>query len=208
MMILWWEHSEKGAKGTDRQTDRQTGRQTDIRTDRHRQTDKQTDRKTVLFFKGKSIWKCYLQNVGHFFSGLNIGSFDAYLYQGVSSTKAKKRNSAYFKISEQNPVSVKKNYLIHSQLHRSACRIPNESQGCARQFLWFHIKSLHNVGANQVHQFAICTICKIFFKISYNSISKPCVEQKKRYSIKYFRNISWDIYMSIVSHNKIYPYFA
>ena len=29
-------------------------------------------------------------------------------HQGVSSTKAKKRNSAYFKISEQNPVSVKK----------------------------------------------------------------------------------------------------
>ena len=28
-------------------------------------------------------------------------------HQGVSSTKAKKRNSAYFKISEQNPVSVK-----------------------------------------------------------------------------------------------------
>ena len=29
-------------------------------------------------------------------------------HQGVSSTKAKKRISAYFKISEQNPVSVKK----------------------------------------------------------------------------------------------------
>ena len=48
----------------------------------------------------------------------------------------------------------------------------------------------------------------ILYKISYNSISKPCVEQKKRYSIKYFRNISWDIYMSIISQNKIYPYFA
>ena len=31
------------------------------------------------------------------------------IFQGVSSTKSKKRNSAYFKISEQNPVSVKKN---------------------------------------------------------------------------------------------------
>ena len=29
-------------------------------------------------------------------------------HQGVSSTKAKKRNSAYLKISKQNPVSVKK----------------------------------------------------------------------------------------------------
>ena len=36
-------------------------------------------------------------------------------HQGVSSTKAKKRNSAYFKISEQNPVSVKKNtwYILN-----------------------------------------------------------------------------------------------
>ena len=36
-------------------------------------------------------------------------------HQGVSSTKAKKGNSAYFKISEQNPVSVKKNtwYILN-----------------------------------------------------------------------------------------------
>ena len=47
---------------------------------------------------------------------------------------AKKRNSAYLKISKQNPVSVKKNCLIHSQFHGSTCRIRNESQGCAQQF--------------------------------------------------------------------------
>ena len=39
--------------------------------ERLRQTDKQKDRETDSnFFKGKSIRKCYLQNVGHFFSGL------------------------------------------------------------------------------------------------------------------------------------------
>ena len=42
-------------------------------------------------------------------------------YQGVSSTKAKKGDSAYLKNSEQNPVSVKKNHqlvLIHVLNHR------------------------------------------------------------------------------------------
>ena len=36
-------------------------------------------------------------------------------HQGVSPTEAKKRDSAYFKISEQNPVSVKKNtwYILN-----------------------------------------------------------------------------------------------
>ena len=51
-----------------------------------------------------------------FFSGINVGLFDAYFfYRGVSLTKAKMRNSAYFKISEQNPVSVKKNiwYILN-----------------------------------------------------------------------------------------------
>ena len=42
MMIPWWEHSEKGVKGT---ASRQTDRQVD------RQTDRQTDRKTEYFFK-------------------------------------------------------------------------------------------------------------------------------------------------------------
>ena len=160
-------------------------------------------------------------------------------HQGVSSTKAKKRtksakmckqfnnlnrslkkmnkyifpkdgNSADFKISEQNPVSVKKKqttYLIHSQLHQSAYRIPNESQGCAQQFLWFHIKPLHNVCANQVHQFTIYKIC-ITYYIKCHTIQyrNNVLNRKKWYSIKYFRNISWDIYTSIISQNKIYPY--
>ena len=36
-------------------------------------------------------------------------------HQGISPTKPKKRNTAYFKISEQNPVSVKKNtwYILN-----------------------------------------------------------------------------------------------
>ena len=63
MTIPWWEHREKGVTGTDRRTDRWTDRWTDRQTERQRQTKRQT----VIFFKGKSIWKCYLRNVGHFF---------------------------------------------------------------------------------------------------------------------------------------------
>ena len=94
-------------------------------------------------------------------------------------------NSADLKISEQNPVSVKRNqpYLIHPQLSWRACRIPNESQGCAQQFLQFHIKPLHNVCANQVHQFATCTICIIYYT-KYHIIQHRnhvlTVEQKKK----------------------------
>ena len=33
-----------------------------------------------------------------------------------------------------------------------------------------------------------------------------CWAGKKRYSIKWFRNISWDIFMSIISQNKMYPF--
>ena len=153
MMIPWWEHSEKGVTGRERQTDGQTDRQRQ----RDRQKNRQKDRQYLL--KGKSIWKCYLQNVDHF-SGLNIGLF--IFFQGASATKAKKRNSAYFKISGQNHASVKtKKYLIHSQLH------PKWKSRLCSTILWFHIKPLHNVCANQVHQFAICTICIIYYtKIS------------------------------------------
>ena len=56
-------------------------------------------------------------------------------HQGVTSTKAKKGNNAYFKISEQNPVSVKKITWYILNFQQSACRLPDESQGCAQQFL-------------------------------------------------------------------------
>ena len=198
MMIPWWEHTEKGVTGTDRQTGGQTDRKTE--------TDRKTD---SSFFKRKIHLKMLSAKCWPFYSDLNIGLFDAYsFYQGVSSTKAKKINSAHFKILEQNPASDKKKYLIHSQLHRNACRIPNESQGCAQQFFIIsyqtlaqcmcqsstpncYMYNLHNILQNII-QFNIETICWT----------------KKRYSIKYFRNISWNIYMSIISQNKIYPYFA
>ena len=142
-MIIWWEHSAKGVKGTDRQTDRQTD-------------------DSNFFFKRKSIWKCYLQNVGHF-SGLNIGLFDAYFSSRCIT----------------NP-----NLTESQTLAQCMCQSSTP------------IRNMYNLRDK-------------IYKISYNSISKPCVEQKnKRYSIKYFRNISWDLYMSIISQNEIYPYFA
>ena len=85
-------------------------------------------------------------------------------HEGVSSNKAKKKNSAYFKISEQNPVSVKKKITDIFSTSSKRFQDPNESQGCAQQFLYeFHIKPLHNVCTNQVHQFAISTICIIYY---------------------------------------------
>ena len=35
-----------------------------------------------------------------------------------------------------------------------------------------------------------------------------CWTEKKDIQLNIFRNISWDIYMSIISQNKIDPYFA
>ena len=58
-------------------------------------------------------------------------------HQDVSSTKAKKRDSAYFKISEQNPVSVKKKkipdtFSTSSNSVSKSLQDPNESQGYAQ----------------------------------------------------------------------------
>ena len=98
----WKSHSEKGVTGGE-QTDRQTERQADSQTDR--QTDRQTDwtihrtawlqlkifKKILkslikISFKGKSIWNCYLLNVGHFF----MPKYRLIFHQGVLSTKTKK----------------------------------------------------------------------------------------------------------------------
>ena len=116
-------------------------------------------------------------------SGLNIGLFDAYLSsRSRSSTNAKKRNSAYFKISEQNPVSVKKKntwYILYFIEALAGSQMKVEAV----------LNNLYNFISNpctmyvpikytnsQYVQFALYTI----YKISYNSISKPCVEQKKK----------------------------
>ena len=126
----------------------------------------------------------------------------------VSSTKAKQRNSAYFKISEQNPVSVKKNTWYILNFIEALAGSQMKVKATLNNFYNFisypaqcmcqsstPIRNMYNLHNTQ-------------YKISYNSISKPCVEQNKRCSIKCFRNISWDIYMSSISQNKIYPYFA
>ena len=54
MKIPWWEHSEKGVRGTDRQTD----------TDRKTETDRKTDSN---LFKGKSIWNFICKMLAIFF---------------------------------------------------------------------------------------------------------------------------------------------
>ena len=60
-------------------------------------------------------------------------------HQGVSSTKAKKGNSAYFKISEQKPISVKEELpdTFSTSWKRLQDPKANESQGCAQQFYNF-----------------------------------------------------------------------
>ena len=134
MMMPWWEHSEKGVTGTDRQTDRQTD---------------------TNFFKGKSIWKFYLQNVGHFFQAWIWAYLMPIFHQGVSSTKAKKRNSAYFKILEQNPASVKKKKLPDA-FSTSSKRLQDpkwKSRLCSTIFI-FHIKPLHKYTNSQYVQYA------------------------------------------------------
>ena len=210
MMIPWWEHSEKGVTGTDRQTDKQTDRQADGRTDGQtdRQTyekDRETDKKTDSnFFKGNPFENVICKMLVIFFRPKYRLIWCLFFIKVHHQPKLKREivhNSKFqYKILYQS----KNNYLIHSQLHRSACRIPNESQGGAQQFLWFHIKPLHNVCANQVQQFAICTICIIYYT-KYHTIQyrDHVLNRKKRYSTKYFRNISWVIYMSIISQNKI-----
>ena len=146
------------------------------------------------------------------FLGLNIRRlFMLVFHQGVSSTKVKKRNSAHFNIYKQNPVSVKKNYLIHF-LHTTSSKHLQDPIWKSRLW-WTFIFISHQTLAQCMCQSStpirnMYNLHRILYKISYNSISKPCVEQKEIYSIKYFRNISWDINISIISQNKIYPYFA
>ena len=77
---------------------------------------------------------------------------------------------------------------------RAVCKLPgcveghpwNESPGCAQQFLLFHIKPLHNVCANQVHQFVICTICKIYYT-KYHTI------QYRNHVLNRKKDIQWNI---------------
>ena len=206
MMIPWWEHSEKVWKA---QTDRQTDRRTDGRT--NRQTDRETGRKTDnIFLKGKSIWKCYLQNVGRFFFRPKYRLIWCLFFIKVYHQPKLKREIVHIsKFHNEILYQSKKIYLIHSQFHRSACRIRNESKGCAQHDNFISNPCTMYPCANKVHQFTIYTICVIYYT-KYHTIQyrNHVMNRKKRYLFKYFRNISWDIYISIISQNEIYPYFA
>ena len=106
-------------------------------------------------------------------------------HQGVSSTKAKKRNRTYFKVSEQNPVSVKKRVL--DTFSTSSMRLQDlkrKSRLCSTIFIIYDIKLLHNVCVNQVHQFAICTICIIYYTIYHTMQYRNHVLNRKKKDIQ------------------------
>ena len=165
MMIPWWEHSEKGVTDMHRQTD--TDRHTDRRTDRQTETDRKTDSN---FFKRKVHLKMLSAKCWPFFSGLNIGLFDAHFFIKVYHQPKLKREIVHIsKFQNKILYQSKKKYLIHSQLHQSACRIPNESQGCAQTFFIISYQTLAQCmcqSSTPIHY--MYNLHNILYKISYN----------------------------------------
>ena len=196
MMIPWREHNEKGVTGTDRQTD----------ADRKTETDRKTGSN---FFKGKSIWKCYLQNVGNFFRPKYRLIWCLFFIKVYHQPKLNREIVHISKFQNKILYQSKKKELPHT-FSTSSKRLQDrkwKSRLCSTIFV-ISYQTLAQCMCHQVHQFAVCTICIIYYT-KYHTIQYwNRVEQKKIYSIKYFRNILWDIYMSIISLNKIYPYFA
>ena len=175
-----------------------------------KQTDRQTDKKDSNFFKGTSIWKCYLQNDGHFFRPNYRLIWCLFFIKVYHQPKLKREITLVHisKISEQNPVSVTKKNPDRPTFSTSSKRLqdPKWKSRLCLTICVISYQTLANACANQLHQyvqFAKYTIQNI---IQFN-IETMCWTEKI-YSIKYFRNISWDIYMSIISQNKIYPHFA
>ena len=147
-----------------------------------------------------------------FFSGLNIGLFDAiFFHQGVSSTKAKKSSEIVHSSKLQNKILYQSKKELAHTFSTSLKRLQDrkwKSRLCSTIFIISYQTLAQCMCQSSTSIRNMYNLHNILYKITYNSILKPCVEQKKRHSIKYFRNISWDIYMSIISQNKIYPYFA
>ena len=63
------------------------------------QTERQTERQTVIFFKGNPFENVICKMLAIFFRPKYRLIWCLFFVKGVSSTKAKKRNSAHFKIS-------------------------------------------------------------------------------------------------------------
>ena len=153
MMIPWWEHSEKGVTGTDRQRDRQT--------------ERQTERKTLFFFlkenpfetvicifvrpKYRLIWCLFIIKVYH--------------------QPKLKRNSAYLKISKQNPVSVKKK--IPDIFSTSSKRLQDpkwKSRLCSTIFIISYQTLAQCMCQSSTPIHYMYNLHNILYKISYNSI--------------------------------------
>ena len=163
---------------TDRQTDRQT-RQTDRQT---RQTD-QTDRQTVFFFKGKFIWKWYLQNVGHFFKPKYRLIWYLFSIKVYHQPKLKREIMHISKFQNKILYQSKKEYLPDT-FSTSLKRLQDlkwKSRLCSTIFLIQYQTLAQCMCQSSTPIRNMYNLHDILYKISYNSISKPCVEQKKKY---------------------------
>ena len=152
-----------------------------------RQKDRKTDRKTdIFFFKGKSIWKCYLQNVGHFFSGLNIGLFDAYFSSRYHQPKLKREIVHISKF--QNKILYHQKKIPDTFSTSSKClQDPKwRSRLCSTIFIISYQTLAQCMCQSSTPIHNMYNLHNILYKISYNSISKPCVEQKKKIFNKIF----------------------
>ena len=166
MMGTLWKRCERHRQTDYRQTDRQKDKETDTNTDSH-------------FFKGRSIWKCYLQNVGHFFR------------------PKYKLISWLFFIKVYNQPKLKRE-IVHIS------KFQNKILYQSRKITWYILNFIEALPGSQMkvkavlnnfiisYQLLAKCMCQsstpirnmynlhnILCKISYNSISKPCVEQKK-----------------------------
>ena len=142
-----------------------------------------------------------------FFSGPNIGLFDAY-FSSMCTYHQQKLKREIVHISKFQNKILYQSKKIPDTFSTSSKRLQEpkwKSMLCSTIFI-ISYQTLRNVCVNQVHQFAICTICTIHYT-KYHTIQyrNHVLNRKKRYSIKYFRNISWDIYMSIISQIKYIP---
>ena len=127
-------------------------------------------------------------------------------HQGVSSTKTKKRNSAYLKISKQNPVSVKKHTWYILNFIEALAGSQMKVKAVLKKFKISYQTLAQYMCQSSTPIHYMYNLHNILYKISYNSISKPCVEKKK--------DIQWNILEIFHGTSmcqlflKIYPYFA
>ena len=160
-MIPWWEHGEKGVTDTDRQTDRQKERQTVIFL-KENPFENVICKMLAIFFwhKYRLIWCLFFTKVYHQPNLkreiLHISKFqNKILYQSKKipdtfSTSSKRLQDLKWKSRLCSTIFI----ISYETLAQCMCQSSTPIR---------YMYNLHN----------------ILYKISYNSISKPCLEQKK-----------------------------